>query len=61
LLSRRIDVASASDGGMIEFQGNADGRMMLDWLIATFDSVRSRRDVRGSMAGALTRWLASDS
>ena len=59
LLSRQIDIESAYHSGIIGFEGNADGRMMLDWIVATFDSIRGRSSVRGSAARTLARWLAA--
>jgi nucleoside-diphosphate-sugar epimerase len=59
LLCGKADIESACRDGKVRFKGSSDGRAMLDWMVATFALLRSRRAIAGTGARLVTRALAA--
>jgi hypothetical protein len=59
MLFGKVDVESACRDGKVRFEGSSDGRAMLDWMVATFALLRSRRAIAGTGARLFTRALAA--
>ncbi len=57
LLSGVANLEVACQNGDILFEGNSDGRSMLEWIVGTFASFKGRSGITGAAARGLTRGL----
>jgi nucleoside-diphosphate-sugar epimerase len=60
LLAGEADVERACQTGDLSLEGNADGRRILDWMVATFACLRARAGVAATIARLLTRALKTE-
>jgi hypothetical protein len=58
ILAGKADAETAGRTGDIRFDGNSDGRTMLEWLAGTFALLRTRGGIGGAAARRLARAFA---
>ncbi|MBI3436954.1 MAG: NAD-dependent epimerase/dehydratase family protein [Proteobacteria bacterium] len=58
ILSRQIDIEAAAREGALRLEGDAGGRIILAWLVATLARLADESGPRGIAARAITRRLA---